>query len=252
MNPILRLENVNKRFGGVVAADNITFSVIPGEIHGLIGPNGAGKSTLMNLISGIYEADSGNIFLNEVEITKVPSFTRARLGIGRTFQTPRFLQRSNIRENLLLGSDLGSQFGYLKSYFGKKNLNFENEIKELMTMLDFTFDYEDDITSLTYGQQKQLEIVRSMLTQPKIMLVDEPAAGLNNKEIDDIMELINFAAKKRGIGILLIEHSMDMIMNICENITVINFGKVITTGTPEEVSSNEEVLEAYLGRDLNA
>jgi branched-chain amino acid transport system ATP-binding protein len=252
MKPILRLDKVNKRFGGVVAADDITFSVMPGEVHGLIGPNGAGKSTLMNLISGIYEADSGAVFLNEEDITKVPSFTRARMGIGRTFQTPRFLQRSNIRENLLLGSDLGSQFGYLKSYFGKKNVNFENEIKELMTMLDFTFDYDEDITSLTYGQQKQLEIVRSMLTRPKIMLVDEPAAGLNNKEIDDIMELINFAAKKRGIGILLIEHSMDMIMNICENITVINFGKVISTGTPEEISSNEEVIEAYLGRDLGA
>lgn len=252
MKPILRLDSVNKRFGGVVAADNITFSVMPGEIHGLIGPNGAGKSTLMNLISGIYQADSGTIFLNEEEITMIPSFTRAQMGIGRTFQTPRFLQRSNIRENLLLGSDLGNQFGYLKSYFGKKNSNFENEIKELMTMLDFSFNYEDDITSLTYGQQKQLEIVRSMLTHPKIMLVDEPAAGLNNKEIDDIMELISFAAKKRGIGILLIEHSMDMIMNICENITVISFGKVLSTGTPEEVSSNEEVIEAYLGRDLDA
>jgi branched-chain amino acid transport system ATP-binding protein len=252
MKPILRLDNVNKRFGGVVAADNITFSVMPGEIHGLIGPNGAGKSTLMNLISGIYEADSGSIFLNEEDITNVPSFTRASMGIGRTFQTPRFLQRSNIRENLLLGSDLGSQFGYLKSYFGKKNLNFENEIKELMKMLDFTFDYEEDISSLTYGQQKQLEIVRSMLTRPKIMLVDEPAAGLNNKEIDDIMGLISFAAKERGIGILLIEHSMDMIMNICENITVISFGKVLSTGTPEEISSNEEVIEAYLGRDLGA
>jgi branched-chain amino acid transport system ATP-binding protein len=252
MKPILRLDKVSKRFGGVVAADNITFSVMPGEVHGLIGPNGAGKSTLMNLISGIYQADCGTIFLNEEVITKVPSYTRAQRGIGRTFQTPRFLQRSNIRENLLLGSDLGSQFGYLKSYFGKKNANFENEIKELMTMLNFNFDYEDDITALTYGQQKQLEIVRSILTNPKIMLVDEPAAGLNSKEIDDIMEIINFAAKKRGIGILLIEHSMDMIMNICENITVINFGKVIITGTPEEISSNEEVIEAYLGRDLDA
>lgn len=252
MKPILRLDKVNKRFGGVVAADDITFSVMPGEIHGLIGPNGAGKSTLMNLISGIYDADSGSIFLNEEDVTVVPSYTRAQMGIGRTFQTPRFLQRSNIRENLLLGSDLGNRYGYLKSYFGKKNENFENEIKELMEMVDFTFNWEDDISSLAYGQQKQLEIIRSMLTHPKVMLIDEPAAGLNNKEIDDVMELISMASKKHGIGILLIEHSMDMIMNICEHITVINFGKVISTGTPAEIASNEEVIEAYLGRDLDA
>lgn len=252
MKPILRIDKVCKRFGGVIAADDITFSIVPGEVHGLIGPNGAGKSTLMNLISGIYETDSGSIYLNEEDITKTPSHMRARMGIGRTFQTPRFLQRSNIRENLLLGSDLGSQFGYLKSYLGKKNSNFENELAELMKMVDFTFDWEDDINALAYGQQKQLEIIRSMLTHPKVMLVDEPAAGLNNKEIDDVMELINVAAKKHGIGILLIEHSMDMIMNICEHITVINFGKVISTGTPLEIGSNEEVIEAYLGRDLDA
>lgn len=252
MKPILRLDKVCKRFGGVIAADDVTFSVIPGEVHGLIGPNGAGKSTLMNLISGIYDVDSGSVYLNEENVTRVPSHMRARMGIGRTFQTPRFLQRSSIRDNLLLGTDLANQFGYLKSYLGKKGSNFEGELAELMKMVDFTFDWEDDISALAYGQLKQLEIIRSMLTHPKIMLVDEPAAGLNNKEIDDVMELINVAAKKHGIGILLIEHSMDMIMNICEDIVVINFGKVIATGNPFEVSSNEAVIEAYLGRDLDA
>ncbi len=252
MKPILRLDKVCKRFGGVVAADDVTFSVKPGEVHGLIGPNGAGKSTLMNLISGIYTPDSGSVYLNEEDISNVPSHMRARKGIGRTFQTPRFLQRSSIKDNLLLGTDLANQFGYLKSYFGKKGSDFENELADLMKMVDFTFDWEDDISALAYGQRKQLEIIRSMLAHPKIMLVDEPAAGLNNKEIDDVMALLNLAAKERGIGVLLIEHSMDMIMNICEEIVVICFGKVIGQGTPAQISCNEAVIEAYLGRDLNA
>ena len=252
MNPILRLDGVSKRFGGVVAADDVTFSVMPGEVHGLIGPNGAGKSTMMNLISGIYTPDAGRIYLNEQDISSIPSHMRARMGIGRTFQTPRFLQRSNIRDNLLLGTDLGAQLGYMKSYFSKANQNFENNLNELMELARFTFNWEDDITALPYGKRKILEIVRSMLSNPKVMLVDEPAAGLNNKEIEHAMDLLNLAAKKRGIGVLLIEHSMDMIMNICESIVVINFGKVIASGTPAEISSNEEVIEAYLGRSLDA
>ena len=252
MKPILRLDKVSKRFGGVIAAEDVTFSVLPGEVHGLIGPNGAGKSTLMNLISGIYTPDSGSVFLNEEDISNVPSHMRARMGIGRTFQTPRFLQRSSIKDNMLLGTDLANQFGYAWSYFGKKGSDFNKEIDELMKFVGFQFDWEDDISALAYGQRKQLEIVRSMLSHPKIMLVDEPAAGLNNKEIDDIMSLINHAAKDLGIGILLIEHSMDMIMNICEDIVVLSFGKVIASGSPAVVSSNEAVIEAYLGRDMNA
>lgn len=252
MIPILRLDKVCKRFGGVITADNVSFSLKQGEIHGLIGPNGAGKSTIMNLISGIYFVDGGNVYLNEEDITNMPSYMRARKGVGRTFQTPRFLQRSSIRDNLLLGTDLANQFGYLKSYFGKKVSNFENEVTDFMRVLDFTFEWDADITSLTYGQLKQLEIIRSLLSHPKVILIDEPAAGLNNKEIDNIMELINVVAKKHGIGILLIEHSMDMIMNICEKIEVLNFGKLIASGTPVEISSDEAVIEAYLGRDLDA
>jgi len=252
MNPILRLDGVSKRFGGVVAADDVTFSVMSGEVHGLIGPNGAGKSTMMNLISGIYTPDAGRIYLNEQDISSVPSHMRARMGIGRTFQTPRFLQRSNIRDNLLLGTDLGEQLGYLKSYFSKANKDFEHNLNELMELAKFSFNWDDDITALPYGKRKILEIVRSMLSNPKVMLVDEPAAGLNNKEIEHAMDLLNMAAKSRGIGVLLIEHSMDMIMNICQSIVVINFGKVIASGSPAEISSNEEVIEAYLGRSLDA
>lgn len=248
MKPILRLDKICKNFGGVTAAKDITFSVYPGKVHGLIGPNGAGKSTLMNIISGIYAADSGSIYFDETDITKVADHKRARMGIGRTFQTPRFLQRSNIRDNLLLGADLGNNIGYLEGYFGKKSQNFEQELSELMEVAHFSFDWEDDISALPFGQRKLLEIVRSLLAHPRVMLVDEPAAGLNNKEIEYAMDLLNLAAKKRGIGVILIEHSMDMIMDICEEIVVLNFGVVIATGNPEEIASNDMVIEAYLGR----
>ncbi|MDR0841425.1 MAG: ABC transporter ATP-binding protein [Christensenellaceae bacterium] len=252
MKPVLRLDTVCKRFGGVIAADNTSFSVLPGEIHGLIGPNGAGKSTLMNLISGIYTCDHGNIYFNEQDITQMPPYERARLGIGRTFQTPRFLQRSNIRDNLLLGTDLSNRFGYTSAFFGKKGDDFESELNKLMQYAGFSFDWDDDISGIPFGQRKLLEIVRSMLAHPKVILVDEPAAGLNNSEVDNVMKLLTVAAKERGIGILLIEHAMDLVMNFCEQIVVINFGKVIASGNPEEVSSNQDVIEAYLGRQRNA
>lgn len=247
MKPILRLEGINKRFGGVIAADNVSFSVYPGTVQGLIGPNGAGKSTMMNVISGIYTADEGKIFFDEKEITNVPSYDRAQMGIGRTFQTPRFLARSNIRDNLLLGVDLADHKGYFKSFFSKRNSRFEEELDKFLKLAGFDLDLDEDISSLTYGQLKLLEIVRSLLSHPKIMLVDEPAAGLNNKEIEDAMALLNMAAKEYGVGVLLIEHSMDMIMNICKDIVVLNFGKVLAYGTPEVISRDEQVITAYLG-----
>lgn len=245
--PILRLQDVCKNFGGVVAADNVSFQVVPGEIHGLIGPNGAGKTTLLNLISGIYEVVSGDIFFNEENITKVPDHKRAQLGISRTFQSPRFLKRSNIRENLQIATDLKMQVSFLRSFFGKKDRDYEKELAEMMEIANFEIRPKDDISSLTYGQLKLLEIVRSMLSHPKAMLVDEPAAGLNGSEQDKAMALLRLAAK-RDIGVILIEHSMDMIMNTCHNITVLNFGKVIAEGKPREISRNEQVIEAYLGR----
>lgn len=252
MEPTLRLEGVNKRFGGVVAAKDVTMSVLPGEIHGLIGPNGAGKSTMMNLISGIYTCDSGKIYFEGKDITEVPAHMRARMGIGRTFQTPRFLYRSSIRDNMLLGTDLNDGFSYLQSFFGKKGTDFDQELAELMSYAGFEFDEEEDIEGLPFGKRKLLEIVRSMLTHPKLMLVDEPAAGLNRSEVDNVVKLLTVAAKERGIAVVLIEHAMDLIMNVCEQITVINFGEVIGEGTAAEVSANPRVIEAYLGVNKDA
>ena len=247
--PILKLENINKRFGGVVTAKDIKFDLFPGEIKGLIGPNGAGKTTLMNIISGIYTADSGTIIFDGMDITNVPDYRRARMGIGRTFQSPRFLQRSSIRDNLLIGADLGNRIGFLEGFFGKKSTNFEQELKDMMDLLHFGFNWDDEISSLPFGQRKLLEIVRSLLSHPKVILVDEPAAGLNPKEINYLMDILRMAARKMNIGVLLIEHSMDMIMDICDSIYVISFGVPIGEGTPEQIANNHVVIEAYLGKE---
>lgn len=243
----LRVEDIGISFGGLKAVQQVSFAVEPGEIMGLIGPNGAGKTTTLNLISGLYTCDTGKVFLNEEDVTKVTAYNRARKGLARTFQTPRFLTRSTIAENMKLGTDLADQMGFLNSFFGKKGVNFMDEVDELMEIAELKVDWNEDISSLAYGQMKRLEIIRGLLSHPKVMLVDEPAAGLNSKELEKSVALIRHAAKK-GVAIVLIEHKMDMIMNVCDHITVLNFGKMIAYGTPDEVSSNEEVIEAYLGR----
>ena len=247
MNPVLELNGICKNFGGVVAAKDVNIKVYPGAIRGLIGPNGAGKTTILNLISGIYDVDGGKITFLDKDITNMPPYNRARMGIGRTFQAPRFLQRSSILDNLLLGTDLCDQMGFLKSFLNKKGADFKKELDELMEIAGFTFDWNDSITALPYGQRKLLEIVRSMLTHPKTMLVDEPAAGLNNAEILKATSLLRLATT-RDVGVVLIEHSMDMVMSNCDEITVLNFGRVICDDIPGNVSQNKQVIEAYLGK----
>jgi len=252
MEKLLELVGVNKHFGGVIAAKDVNMDVYPGEIHGLIGPNGAGKTTLLNLISGIMPVDSGTITFLGKDVTSIKPHNRARMGMGRTFQTPRFLKRADIEENILLAIDLAERQSFLKSFFSPRSKDFIPQLDELTRTAQFSFYLENDINSLTYGQRKMLEIIRSMLTNPKLILVDEPAAGLNNAEIIHMVELLRIAAFQRSIGIVLIEHSMDMILDCCHNITVLNFGEVIACGSPEQISSDQAVITAYLGRERHA
>lgn len=244
---ILDVKEISINFGGVVGADHISFELECGEIMGLIGPNGAGKTTVLNLISGIYSVDAGQVFIDGQDVSKLPPFTRAELGLARTFQTPRFLKKSSIRDNLYLGTDLADRLGFLRSFLGKKGGDFEKELHEMLKIAHFSLDWDMDIESVPYGQRKRLESIRSLLTHPEIILVDEPAAGLNLKELEYSVDLLRYAAGK-GIGVVVIEHKMDMIMNLCSKICVLNFGKVIGYGVPEEIKNNEAVIEAYLGK----
>lgn len=244
--PVLRLNKVCKRFGGVVAADEISLELFGGEILGLIGPNGSGKTTLLNLITGIYDKNSGDIFLEDKNITKAPTHKIAKMGIVRTFQNPRLLDRCDIRTNILLGVDLANKRGIKSTLVLEENLCFLLKSAGLGEI-----DLNDSVEKLAYGQQKLLEIVRAILCEPRVILLDEPAAGLNYKEMDYIVALIKIATEK-NIAVLLIEHAMDLVMSICDRLTVLNFGHQIAIGTPVEIQENTAVIEAYLGGGSHA
>jgi ABC-type branched-subunit amino acid transport system ATPase component len=244
--PVLTLSKVCKNFGGVVAADKITIELYGGQTFGLIGPNGAGKTTLLNLITGIYYTDKGEIFLNGKNITKAPTHKRARLGIARTFQHPRLLERCDIRTNLQMGIDLACKCKK------KDTKQLETEMTMLLQCAGLeNINLSDSVEKLAYGQQKMLEIVRALLSDPAVLLLDEPAAGLNSKEMDYIIALIKVAIEW-NIAVLLIEHSMDLVMGICDRLTVLNFGHQIANGTPCEIQANQAVIDAYLGGDSHA
>lgn len=239
--PILTLSDVVKRFGGVTAADHVCLELYPGEVFGLIGPNGSGKTTLLNLITGIYHTDAGSIRLDGRDISRLASHTRARRGIVRSFQHPRLLGRCDVLTNMRIGLDLA----------GKRRLPlFQKEnsgLDELLAAAGLSdIDLTAGVDKLSYGQQKMLEIVRAMLSRPKVLLLDEPAAGLNSAEMDYIRSLIGIATRQ-NVAVLLIEHAMDLVMTVCDRITVLNFGHQITTGTPAQVQNHQGVIEAYLG-----
>lgn len=242
----MKLNKVCKRFGGVIAAHDISFELYEGEIFGLIGPNGSGKTTLINLITGIYSVDSGTIFLGGRNIVKAPTHNRARMGIVRTFQHPRLLGRCDIKTNISVGVDLAGKRHISNTDKNKIRMNVLLEAAGL-TGIDLT----DSIEKLSYGQQKMLEIVRALLSKPKVLLLDEPAAGLNRKEMSYIVNLINIAVKE-NISVLLIEHAMDLVMSICHRLTVLNFGEQIASGIPAEIQENPAVIKAYLGGSHNA
>ena len=222
----------------------MSFSLFPGKVHGLIGPNGSGKTTMLNLISGVTDMDAGLITLDGEDITKLPSYARARKGIARTFQHPRLLKRCDIQSNLYLGIDLAKRKGT------RDNHN-DPSLEELLAAAGLKLNMDESITTLSYGQQKLFEIVRAILTKPKVLLLDEPAAGLNTKEMEQVDALICIAVRS-NTAVLLVEHSMDLIMNICHTITVLNFGRRIAEGVPTEIQSNDAVIEAYLGRGRSA
>jgi len=248
---VLRIEGMTKIFGGLTALQDVSFSVAAGEITGIIGPNGAGKTTLFNIITGIYSPTSGQVFYEGKDITGFPPEKLARLSMVRTFQGIELFGQMTVLENVMVGLHTKSRSGIIASAFKLPgHLKEERRIKEkAASWLEFTgiADLADTTAAnLPFGKGRLLEIARAMALEPHIILMDEPAAGLNSRETSDLAIMIK-KINDSGVTVALVEHDMELVMDICESIIVLNLGKKLTEGTPREVQENEVVIAAYLG-----
>ncbi|MCC7129575.1 MAG: high-affinity branched-chain amino acid ABC transporter ATP-binding protein LivG [Anaerolineae bacterium UTCFX2] len=249
---ILDIQELSMQFGGLRAVNNFSIHLEPHDLQGLIGPNGAGKTTVFNMITGVYTPSAGQIcFLNE-NITGFESFEINQMGIARTFQNIRLFPNLNVLDNVRIAYH--THAGYSLNDAILHNRHYKNQEKELTERAqDFlaVFNLQDRqaeiAKNLPYGEQRRLEIARALAAEPKLLLLDEPAAGMNPAESSSLMDLIHFIREKFDMTILLIEHQMRVVMGICEKITVMDFGEVIARGTPSEIQSNPRVVEAYLG-----
>ncbi len=250
---LLSLQNLLKTFGGLVAVAGVSFEVEENDIMGLIGPNGAGKTTVFNLITGNYRPDSGDVIFDRKYITNLPTHAIVAMGIARTFQNIRLFQEMSVLENVLSGCHCRMQAGLLASMFRFPSQRREERraVERAMRELAFVgldLQYSNLAKNLSYGNQRLLEIARALATDPRFLILDEPAGGMNDQETADLMGLIH-AIRNRGITVLLIEHDMNLVMKVCNRLVVLEYGAVIAAGTPAEIKTNPQVIEAYLGSD---
>ncbi len=253
---MLQINNITKKFGALLAVDDLSFKVKKGHIHSIIGPNGAGKTTLVNMITGVYRVDLGTIFLDGADITNIPTDKLVYRGICRTFQNLEICENLTVLENVLLGFDKYMDKSIWKSCFRAKSmLEDEKRHREramhLLSLIGLENLAEQKAKNLSYGILKKLEIIRALGTSPELILLDEPVAGLNPKETDEVSQLIKIVVKDE-VTVILVEHDMKMVMKISDYITVMNFGKKLAEGIPSEIVNNKDVIKAYLGGGINA
>ena len=254
MAAVLELKSVNKAFGGVQAVKDMTFSIEKGELAGLIGPNGAGKTTIFNLITGVYDVTNGEIEFKGKNINKLKTFQVISLGIARTFQNLRLFAASTVLENVMTAAQQHYEYGFFEavSHLGRwrsKEAAARKESMELLERVGLADRANQAAGTLPYGLQRRLEIARAIALGPELLLLDEPAAGMNAEEVEQLNTLITGIHKDFNLTILLIEHHMDMVMAICPHIVCMNFGAKIAEGDPEYIQNHPEVLKAYLGEE---
>ena len=257
MTPFFRVEKLSISFGGLQALADITFEVQKGSIYAIIGPNGAGKTTLFNCINGIYRPDTGKVIFKGQEIQGKKPDIIARLGIARTFQNIELFSHMTTMENLMLGRHTHMNTGLFRgalmwgkrSFAGREEIAHREKVEEIIDLLDLQSVRDKMVSSLPYGTQKLVELGRALALEPELLLLDEPCAGMNSEEKQDTIFWIKDIQDELGVTILLIEHDMKMVMDISHRVLALNFGKIITEGTPQEVQSHPEVLKAYLGEE---
>jgi branched-chain amino acid transport system ATP-binding protein len=249
---MLTIEGLTKHFGGVVALEHFSMTQQEQEITGIIGPNGAGKTTVFNLISGVYPHDAGRMAFMQRDMTSLPAHARTGLGIARTFQNIRLFKNLSVLDNMKVAYGKKLQYTLWEEMLRLPRVMRQERIvdakaKSLLEAFGLLTYADQHPENLPYGMQRRLELARTLMAQPKLLLLDEPAAGLNPREVKALMEMIRTIQHDYHLSIIIVEHHMDLIMNICSRIHVLDFGKKIAEGKPEEIKQNEDVLQAYLG-----